>query len=122
MPTKLVLALMLLAAPAVAEPAPSWDCTLHRPGTKETETFNIHWQDNGWYGNGKWLYFKIIEDGEQALIAANSQTGISVETNGDVVGSETLIIDKRTHLARLFFNYLTGTYPDRNFYGSCVPG
>jgi len=120
-PTKLVLALTLLAAPAVAEPAPSWNCTLHRPGTKEGETLNIHRQSNGYYGDGKASFFKVIEDGQWAFVAAIAETGIIEETNTNVIGVQTLTIDKRTHLARLSYDYLTG-FPDKTLYGSCVPG
>lgn len=98
----------------------AWNCTLHMPDTKEVETFYIHRQDNGYYGDGKWLYFEIIEDNERALVVANAIVGITVETGEDIVGSHTLVIDKRRHLARLSYNYLSG-YPDKAFYGTCLP-
>lgn len=121
MPTKLILVLILLAAPAVAAPAPAWNCTLHRPGTRDGETLNIHRQSNVYYGDGKSLPFTIIEDGDWAFVGAASETGVIEGSNIEVVGVRALVIDKRTHLARLSYNFLTG-FPDKILYGYCVPG
>lgn len=110
---------LIITTPSFAKIAPVWDCTLHRPNTREVESFRVQLQENGWYGDGKWRYFKVIEDSETALIAANSGVGISIETNVTVVGAQILMIDKKTHLAKLSYDYLSG-YEDRSFYGSCV--
>lgn len=121
-PERLAIAFMLLAAPAVAQPGPSWNCTLHGLGTEEREAFRISRQENGWYGDGKTLYLRIIDDGAQALVAASSVTSMIGAVNADVVGSQVLIINKRTHLARLSYSYLIAGYPDRTLYGACLPG
>jgi hypothetical protein len=113
---------MLLATPALAEPAPSWNCTLHQPGTKQRETLNIHRQANGYYGDGESLPFAVVEDGDWEFVVASSEMGAIEGSDGQVVGVRTLIIDKQTRLAQLSYNYVTGGYPDRTFYGVCVPG
>ncbi len=108
-----------------AQAQDAWDCTLWRfqyAAKDETNpiVLKLHRQSNGWFGNGGWWYLYPIQDSEQALVAVRSLSGVDQDTFAPVIDVTALLIDKKTHHARLRYTFLTG-YPDREHYGMCIP-
>ena len=104
--------------PALA--APGWDCMLRSRVGSGTEAFQLRDVGNGHYYGGGYP-FESLQNDERIFVGAMSVSGLASETGEDVVGVDTLVINKSTLLARLTKSYLKG-YPDADFYGTCKPG
>lgn len=84
-------------------------------------TIGITRQTNGYYGDDKLLrFFTVVADHGQAVILANPIQGVVEPDFHEIIGAETLIIDRKRGLARLSRDFLMGT-PDKTFYGMCAP-
>jgi hypothetical protein len=105
--------------PAAAQTG--WDCTLHSPKGDGDVAFHIRKQDNGYYGDGVGNFFMVVQDSDYDFVGARSGSGVSgFDSNNELIGVNTLTIDKKTNLARYAVTYLKG-YRDTDFYGFCIP-